>query len=121
MDLTIKRFDHNEPGSRRATLSVSGEIDSDTAPQLQNALAALHSDAVDSVVVDLANTTFVSSAGLSVLVGGKKTFSSFAIKRGNRIVDRLITLTGLSDLYCDAVEHSAEANPDGPPSRSARP
>lgn len=113
MDLTITRgSDHNE-GATSAVVAVSGELDSDTAPQLEAVFASLRTEGVSDLVVNLAHTSFVSSAGLSVLVGGKKTFHDFGIERGNRVVDRLISLTGLSELYTGywrSDAHSREAD-----------
>jgi anti-sigma B factor antagonist len=64
LDITTER----EGGS--CTLTLSGEIDVYTAPQLKNELVqAVESGCVD-IVVDLESVGFIDSSGLGVLVGG---------------------------------------------------
>ncbi len=50
-------------------LHVSGEIDVATAPQLRRELHQLADDGATTIVVDLADVSFVDSSGLGVLVG----------------------------------------------------
>jgi anti-sigma B factor antagonist len=49
---------------------ASGEVDLDSAPELRRALAAAQAFALEAVVVDLSEVTFMDSAGIAVLVGG---------------------------------------------------
>jgi anti-sigma B factor antagonist len=51
-----------------ASLEVRGELDIGTAPQLAEAVDAALDDGCREVVLDLAGTTFVDSAGLGALV-----------------------------------------------------
>ncbi len=88
--------------ARRTTVSVHGDIDSDTAPKLKSELSRLVSAGCPELVLDPAGVSFLSSAGLSVLITTHRTAKSFRLERGNRMVDRLITLTGLEMLYGDA-------------------
>lgn len=96
MDVTSNR------SGTSATIVVSGDVDSDTAPALDNAVRALIADGVTALSLDAGGVTFLSSAGLSVFVGAKKELpdkGAFTLIRGNRTVDRLIELTGLELLY----------------------
>ena len=86
---------------RRTTVSVDGDIDSDTAPKLESELRRLVSVGCPELVLDTAGVSFLSSAGLSVLITTHRAAASFRLERGNRMVDRLITLTGLEMLYGD--------------------
>jgi anti-anti-sigma factor len=49
-------------------IAVSGELDLDTAPELQEQLAALLEQGVRRLVFDLAEMPFCDSTGLSVFV-----------------------------------------------------
>ncbi len=59
-------------GEASAVISVGGEVDHDTAPQLDRAVRAALSDGVRRVVVDLSTTGFMDSSGLGALVGLSK-------------------------------------------------
>jgi anti-sigma B factor antagonist len=93
-----------------AQVRVSGDIDSETAPQLDQTLTTLLNDGVKELSINVEEVSFLSSAGLSVLISAHREFERFRLERGNRIVDRLISLTGLGVLYGDpavAVETSS--------------
>jgi anti-sigma B factor antagonist len=55
-----------------AVVSVGGEVDNDTAPELREALSAAFADGARRVVVDLSGTDFLDSSGLGALVGVSK-------------------------------------------------
>src|SRR5436309_4977272 len=55
-----------------AVVTASGELDLNTAPRLQTALAALLRDNVDRVVVDLSGVEFCDSTGMNVLLAAMK-------------------------------------------------
>ena len=101
MRLSFARMDVTSSRSgTSATIVVTGDVDSDTAPALDGAVRALIADGVTSLSLDATGVSFLSSAGLSVFVGAKKELpDGFALLRGNRTVDRLIELTGLELLY----------------------
>lgn len=82
-----------------AQIRVSGDVDSETAPQLEAALSTMVKAGVTQLWLNVQDISFLSSAGLSVLIGAHREFEHFKLERGNRIVDRLITLTGLGILY----------------------
>ncbi len=49
-------------------VTVSGRVDSETAPQLDDALAPLAAGANSKIVVDLQGVNYMSSAGLRAIV-----------------------------------------------------
>lgn len=103
MDVTTIRSDTS------ARVSVAGDVDSETAPRLDHELSTLLSGGVTEIVLDASEVDFLSSAGLSVLISGHRSAALFRLERGNRVVDRLITLTGLEMLYGDSeIEASTE-------------
>ena len=56
----------------KATMEISGWLDTQTAPQLQEALSELE-DSITSLVFDFAKLEYISSAGLrQVIVAYKK-------------------------------------------------
>ena len=86
-----------------ALVRAAGDIDSETAPQLSEALTSLVKDGVTELSLNVEDVSFLSSAGLSVLISAHRDFEHFRLEQGNRIVDRLIALTGLAILYGDPV------------------
>ena len=82
-------------------VTVSGRLDTLTAPELDKALAPLLSD-VESLVFDFTNLDYISSAGLRVLLaahrgiamGGKTT-----LKNCNPVVREVLEVTGFNDVF----------------------
>ena len=79
-------------------VAVSGDVDSNTASALEAALAEAVADRSAPVRVDPSGISFVSSAGLGVLLRFHRDHG-VEIDRGNVCVDRLVALTGLALLY----------------------
>ena len=59
-------------------VEVSGRIDSSTAPLLEQALNKVMKDGRYNIVVDLAETEFMSSAGLRALIAALKETRRFS-------------------------------------------
>ena len=60
------------PGSDRNVITVSGEVDLATSPDLDAALIAGLDSGAGSLVVDLTDVSFMDSSGLGVIVRGLK-------------------------------------------------
>jgi len=73
MQITNKPFKHCD------LVKIEGRVDSSTAPQLAEALEAVTGEGRFKIVLDLAGISFMSSAGLRVLINTQKT-----CKRYNR-------------------------------------
>jgi anti-sigma B factor antagonist len=82
-----------------ARFAVVGDVDSETSPRLEAAIADAVKAGARHLVVDPSGISFLSSSGLTTLIGAHRNADSFQLERGNRIVDRLISLTGLTMLY----------------------
>jgi anti-anti-sigma factor len=54
-------------------LKIDGRIDSDTSPEFEEKLDALFKDKSHKIVLDMSGVEFISSAGLRVLISGRKT------------------------------------------------
>ncbi|MBT2365532.1 STAS domain-containing protein [Streptomyces sp. ISL-10] len=56
----------------RTTVSVTGELDIDTAPELRQALDAALSDGATRIEVDFSGVEFCDCSGLSVLIQARR-------------------------------------------------
>ena len=85
--------------SGKLTLTVKGEIDTLTAPQLDG---EVRTEGVSELVFDLAEVTYVSSAGLRVLLQAHKNMmqagGKMTIAHPQEAVRRVFTLTGFAKI-----------------------
>ena len=72
----------SEGQNRVDVVTVSGRVDSATAPDLEKAIRGLFDKNRHQIVVDLAGVEYMSSAGLRTLVSSLKTAKS----RGGNVV-----------------------------------
>ena len=83
-------------------LTVTGEVDSSTAPQLREVLDTAFADGVPTLTIDLDAVTFLDSAGLCVLAGAHRRAAEAGIAlrvlASSRAVVRPLQITGLYDL-----------------------
>lgn len=79
-------------------LAVSGDVDSNTASALEAALAEAVANRATPVRVDPSGVSFVSSAGLGVLLRFYRDHG-VEVDRGNLYFVRLIVLTRTGILY----------------------
>lgn len=86
--------------AQAAVLVLAGELDLETAPQLDQELARIESRAT-RVVIDLGGVTFMDSTGLSSIVRAHRSAESdghtLELRRGARQVQRLFELTGMHE------------------------
>jgi len=78
-----------------------GELDLDTAPQLDGELQALRTAGAARVVLDMRALTFMDSTGLRLVIrwdtNAKDEGFEFAIVPGPEVVQRVFRLTGMDD------------------------
>lgn len=83
--------------SDQVTLLISGRIDSNTSTELQDALLQTI-DSTYNVVLDFAEVSYISSAGLRVLLIGHKSISakagSMTIKNISSMVLQVLETVG---------------------------
>jgi anti-sigma B factor antagonist len=60
------------PGTDRYVVTVSGEVDLASSPDLDLAIVAAIESVSQSVIVDLTDVSFMDSSGLGVIVRGLK-------------------------------------------------
>lgn len=82
-----------------AIVSVTGEIDLLTSPQLTEAVTAALTDKPRGLIIDLTDTAFLSSAGMGVLVAAHATAptGSFSVVADGPATSRPMELIGLND------------------------
>jgi anti-sigma B factor antagonist len=119
-ELALERKD-----SGLAVLTISGEHDLSTAPNLRRRLNALLDEGT-ATVVDLSPATFIDSSILGVILDGRRRAEEaeigFAVARsnGSDAVDRVLEVTGLrAELPVHARREeavsAASGNPGKPP------
>ena len=88
-------------GSR--VISVAGELDLYTAPELKPALMAASGGGPGAVIVDLTECTFIDSTALGILVKAKKALAAEAIElslvTSDRNILRVFEITGLDRVF----------------------
>lgn len=99
MELTVTQ----PAGSAVSIVSVDGEIDVHSAPQLRDRVTAQLASAPGAVVVDLTRVGFLDSTGLGALVSARTA----ALERGTALpivctsprILKLFTITGLDGVF----------------------
>jgi anti-sigma B factor antagonist len=71
MDTTITHYKHSD------LVTATGRVDSQTAPQLAEALDAITNASRFKIVLDMTKVEFMSSAGLRVLINTQKNCKKF--------------------------------------------
>ena len=77
-----------ESMKRCELVTVSGRIDSSTAPDLENALLGLIQTGHKNIVVNLRDTNYISSAGLKALLSALMKVRK-AIPPGNIVISQI--------------------------------
>ncbi|MCK4898159.1 MAG: STAS domain-containing protein [Anaerolineales bacterium] len=98
MDISTQQY------KRCDVVTVSGRIDSATAPQLEEALDAIMDAGRFKLVLDMTDVNFVSSKGLWVLIGAQKKCKRY--RRGEVVLVNIkeeirsaFDLVGMSDYF----------------------
>jgi anti-anti-sigma factor len=84
-------------------VSVGGELDLTTAPELLQALTALVDDRRHQLIVELSRLNFCDSSGLSVLVRVKNRLDELGgdvtLAGPTPIVERVLEVSGLAEVF----------------------
>ena len=84
-----------------ATVAVTGDVDTATAGELEQALLSAAAG-TSELHVDLGAVSFIDSSGLRALIVARQAAldagTSFSVVATTPAVDRLLRLTGLDDL-----------------------
>jgi anti-sigma B factor antagonist len=94
-------------------LQPIGELDLDTATQLEAELAAVRATGADRIVLDLRELRFMDSTGLRLVIrwhtAAREERFAFAIVPGPEVVQRVFRLTGMDEQIQVAPPPPAEA------------
>jgi anti-sigma B factor antagonist len=85
----------------QARITVTGEVDSSSAPVLREHIDALLEGQLSELTIDLAGVTFLDSAGLCVLAAAHRrvgTDVTLRVLASSRAVIRPLQITGLWQL-----------------------
>ena len=110
------KLEHEKSGNT-VVLHIVGRIDASSAPELEKEVSALIGRGDGSIVLDLAQVDYVSSAGLRVFLIAVRALAaesrSFALAAVNADVMEVVTLTGFQRILTiyDTLEAALEASP----------
>ena len=82
------------------TLAMNGRLDTSTAPMLEGELST-RLDGVESLVFDLAELSYLSSAGLRVLLSAQNQMNrqgKMTVRNVNETIMEIFEITGFSDI-----------------------
>lgn len=81
------------------TISIEGEINSNNAEQIETEIDEIISKNIcEKLILDFENLTYISSAGLRVVLKLKKRFPNFTIDQVNLEVYDIFSMTGFVDI-----------------------
>ncbi len=91
----------------RVVVSLSGDLDLASAPELQVRLLGVFALPLTRVVLDLEHLDFMDSTGLSVLVrahrAARERTITLTLESPNPQVEWMLSLTGLAPLFAESV------------------
>lgn len=95
-------------GRHSAVVTVSGELDLDTAPQVREIIARLRAEGAGRhLLFDLSGLTFMDSTGVGVLVAAQRQAEGpLHVVVADNAVRKIIAVTGLEKVF--AVHSSRE-------------
>lgn len=90
-----------ENSQNELTLSVAGRIDTITSKELDGEIAS-EMGTFNSMVMDLSDLTYISSAGLRILIATQKKLKAsntpFVIKNVNEPVGEILRMSGIDKI-----------------------
>ena len=81
-----------------AVITLVGDVDISNAGRVRETVTAVAGGRPERLVFDLADLTFIDSAGISVLVAATGALEDVRLRRPSAIVSRVIELTGLAEV-----------------------
>jgi len=103
-------LDVDNTKARHTVVTVTGEIDLSTAPQLREQLLELANGGTSQVIVDLEAVEFIDSTGLGVLVASlnrmRQNDGDLALICSQPSILRVFEITGLTKVF--TIYHSLD-------------
>ncbi len=94
--MTIEKMINGE----NVTLNISGRLDTQTAPQLEEELDGVFADCKD-LTLNMSNLEYISSAGLRVILKAQKTMNTkgaMKLTGVNESIMEIFDITGFIDI-----------------------
>ena len=91
---------NKKSNGKELVIGIEGSLDTSTAPALEKELKENLKD-YDSLVLDLENLDYISSAGLRVVLSAHKTMSAkggLKVRNVKAVVSEVFEVTGFSDI-----------------------
>ena len=86
-----------------ALVRIEGEVEFATAPRLRATLLDLAQESASPVVLDLAEVSFLDSAGISLLIQAKKRLSAagsdLVLRAPQPNIRRVLEISGVTELF----------------------
>ena len=79
-------------------ITINGELDLATAPQLEQALGGVNGDGVERIVIDLTGLSFIDSSGLRTLLLAKRGNLPVSVVLSDGPVRRTFEVAGTLEL-----------------------
>ncbi|MDE7436646.1 MAG: STAS domain-containing protein [Lachnospiraceae bacterium] len=83
------------------TLALEGRLDTNTAPELEKEISASLTADVQTLILDLKDLEYISSAGLRVLLAAQKKMNkqgNMVVKNANDMIMDVFQVTGFVDI-----------------------
>lgn len=83
------------------TLALEGRLDTNTAPELEKEIGAELTDDVKTLMLDLKDLEYISSAGLRVLLAAQKKMNirgNMIVKNANDMIMDVFQVTGFTEI-----------------------
>ena len=95
-------IDTRPAGQRELLLSLQGEIDYESAQDLRATVTSALNRNVDTIVINLADVTFIDSTGIGTLVVARRICHGCGVKlhirQANPFIVRLFAVVGVCDV-----------------------
>ena len=89
----------NKTANHILTINLSGRIDSDNCDQIEDAiLTKVYESKATSIILNMADLVYISSAGLRVILRLKKAYNDVRIINVNSNVYEIFEMTGFTDM-----------------------
>ena len=85
---------------KKLEIALEGRLDTTTAPQLEESVVG-SVDGIETLVFDIAELEYISSAGLRVLLAAQKIMNkqgSMVVKNVSEVIQEIFEVTGFSDI-----------------------
>ncbi len=89
-----------EQKNEKMTLHIEGRLDTITSPELEKKINALPEE-ITGLILDMEGVTYISSAGLRVLLGAQKKMSKIGSMKLIGVCDavmEILEMTGFADI-----------------------